>query len=327
MQPTAGASQRPSWTLLATIAGFAIVTVYCSYQSICMIEAATGAVVEHESLKQYREALAGVAEFPYRWRVLGIYLVRAGERATGASPHVVDVVLKTLLLFASSTILFVFSRQRVSEIGALCAVAFYQLTSAIGFSDHYRIYFTNDYVMIACWFAAVYCVSTERYRTAALVTFVGAWAKETMLLVPLLVALRRLHGHARNRDVALALIAFLVPTAVLRVLYPAPLAKWAWWETIFLNVPLLQLSRRTIAIAVQSNLKAFLLFNALWIVAARFLFKAAKGTLTRDLALTGVAYLVLIYPVVIIRELRHFLPLAIIVLPFSIAKLEGRPPG
>jgi hypothetical protein len=180
--------------------------------------------------------------------------------------------------------------------------------------------------MIACWFGAVYCISDERYRTAALLTFVGAWAKETMLLVPLLVALRRLHGRARNADVALALVAFLVPTIALRLLYQAPISKWAWWETIFLNVPLLQLSWRAFAIAVKSNLKAFLLFNALWVVAARSMFKAAKGTLTRDLALTGAAYLVLIYPVVFIRELRHFLPLAIIVLPAAIADLEGRPP-
>src|SRR6476620_2371057 len=146
MPSTAAASQRPSWTLLSTIAGFAIVTVYCTYQSSYMIEAATGAAVARESLKQYQEALAGVGEFPFQWRLLGLYLVRAGTRVTAVDPHVVDVVLKTVLLFASSTTLFLFCRRRgISEMGALCAVALYQLTTAIGFSDHFRIYFTNDY--------------------------------------------------------------------------------------------------------------------------------------------------------------------------------------
>ena len=42
----------------------------------------------------------------------------------------------------------------------------------------------------------------------------------------------------------------------------------------------------------------------------------------KDLALTGIVYLVLAYPVIYIRELRHFLPLAILVLPVAIAELE-----
>jgi len=318
--------RRPSWTVLATIAGFTIVTVYCTTLTVYMTEVASGAIVERESLKLYRQTLAGTAEFPFQWRVLGTYLVAAGERLTGASPHAVDVVLKTVLLFLSTTTLFMFARlQRLSEVGALCVAAFYLLATAVGFSDLYRIYFTNDYVMIACWFAAVYFVATDRLWGAVLMTFIGAWAKETMLLVPLLVALRRRHGRAGNAAVVVTLAAFVVPTAILRlVVYRAPVGKWAWWEMIFLNVPFMHLGRRVLGIAVRSNLKLFMLYNGLWSVAARSLVKAARGTLARDLALTGVVYLALAFTVVVVGELRHFLPLAIVVLPAAIGALERR---
>ena len=42
----------------------------------------------------------------------------------------------------------------------------------------------------------------------------------------------------------------------------------------------------------------------------------------KRLAATGIVYLLLAYPVIYIRELRHFLPLAIIVLPLAINALE-----
>jgi hypothetical protein len=47
----------------------------------------------------------------------------------------------------------------------------------------------------------------------------------------------------------------------------------------------------------------------------------------KDLALTGLVYLLLAYPVIVLRELRHFLPLAIVVLPLAIGELERRGAG
>ena len=41
-------------------------------------------------------------------------------------------------------------------------------------------------------------------------------------------------------------------------------------------------------------------------------------------AVTSVIYLLLAYPVIYIRELRHFLPLAIVVLPLAVRELERR---
>ena len=42
------------------------------------------------------------------------------------------------------------------------------------------------------------------------------------------------------------------------------------------------------------------------------------------IAATSVIYLLLAYPVIYIRELRHFLPLAIVVLPLAVRELERR---
>jgi hypothetical protein len=312
---------RLSWTVFLTIAGFSALAVYCTFVSIHTTDAATGSVAAIESLKLYRQALAGVREFPYQWRLLGIYLVHAGEVLTGLDPHVVDVVLKAALLCLSSAILFLFSRFYTTESGALCAVALYLLATVAGFTEPYAIYFTNDYAMIACWFGAVYLVRTERYAAAVALTFVGAWAKETLLLVPLLMGFRWIRTRGGLLGAVLAGIAFLVPTVVLREIYRTPIAKWAWWDMAFTNVPFLQTSFYAFGMTLKNNLKVALFFNVLWILAARRVIRTSEPFL-KDLSLTGIVYLVLAYPVIYIRELRHFLPLAILVLPVAIAELE-----
>jgi hypothetical protein len=59
----------------------------------------------------------------------------------------------------------------------------------------------------------------------------------------------------------------------------------------------------------------------LWVLAARQALRTADPFL-EDLALTGVVYLLLAYSVIYIRELRHFLPLAIVALQVAIAWTE-----
>src|SRR4029078_617269 len=63
MPPNDVAPSRTSWTILATIAGFAIVTVYCTYLTVYMTDVATGAIVEAESLNHYTERLARTSGF------------------------------------------------------------------------------------------------------------------------------------------------------------------------------------------------------------------------------------------------------------------------
>lgn len=314
---------RPSLSVAAAISGFSIIAVYCTYLSIYTIDVRTGLVATKESLKYYAQLLEGSRDYPFQWRLLGIYLVYAGETLTGLDPHTLDVAIKTALLVASSLLLFMFSRAYTSEVGALCAVAFYQLATIAGFSDQYAIFYTSDYALHVCWFGAVYLVRSERYAWAAVLTFVGAWAKETMVLVPVLVGLRVWRGRAPLSAVLLVTAAFAVPTVWLRLMYRAPLEKWAWWHQLFVNVPFLQSSVEAFAATVKNNVKVALLYNVFWILSFGVVLRTTD-TFLKDLGLTAVVYLVLVYPVIALRELRHFLPLAILVLPLAIAAIERR---
>jgi hypothetical protein len=123
--------------------------------------------------------------------------------------------------------------------------------------------------------------------------------------------------------VLLVATAFAVPTVVLRWIYPAPIGQWAWWEMLFANVPFVQSSLPALLTTLKDNAKVALFYNVLWIVAARVLVRTSD-TFARDLGITAVLYLVLAYPVIHLRELRHFLPLAILIVPVAIGELERR---
>jgi hypothetical protein len=313
-----------SLSTVLLIAAFSILVVYCTAWSLHTIDAGSGTVAANMSMSEYRDMLAGVAGFPYQWRMLGSYIVLLGERATGLPPHQVDLVVKTLCLIASTTMLFLFSRWYTSESGAYCVIGFYLLLTVAGFiGEQYRIYFTNDYVMVACWFAAVYCVRTDRYLTAGALTFVGAWAKETMLLVLVLLAFEAITSRRARVALVVTTIAFAVPQVVLRAIYPAPLVKWAWWDMVFANVPFLQRSMYEFSLTVKNNIKVALFYNVFWIWAARRVLTTADP-FARHLGATAIVYLILAYPVIYIRELRHFLPLAIVVLPMAVNAIEQR---
>ena len=114
-----------------------------------------------------------------------------------------------------------------------------------------------------------------------------------------------------------------MPTAILRIVYPAPLAKWAWWDMVFANVPFLQRSMYEFKLTIKNNFKVALFYNVFWVLAARRML-SGSDRFTRDLGITAVVYLILAYPVIYIRELRHFLPLAIVVLPLAINAIEQR---
>jgi hypothetical protein len=308
--------------VVALLAGFALLAIYPSYVLLHVRDLDTNVVYAQQSLKEYREALGGVRGMPYQWRLLGIYLVRGAELLTGRDPNSLDAAIKALLLWLSSTLLFQFARAYTTELGAVACAALFLVLDAAAFTDGYTIYFTNDYLMIALWFAAVFLVRERRYAAAAAVTAVGALAKETMLLVPILVGIEWLRRRATLGQVVLIGLAFAVPTAVMRALYPAPLAKWAWWDMLYRNVPFLQSSRAALLETMRYNLKVVLFYNAAWFLAARAVLRR-RDPFVADLALTLVIYLVLAYPVIYIRELRHFLPLAILILPMAVSELDG----
>lgn len=311
----------PAWIIAGLLAGFSILAVYVTYGSVHVMDLRTRTVYADESLQHYTQALNGERAFPYQWRLLGVYLVRAGERLSGASPHAVDVATKTVLLWVAAVLLLLFSRLYASPIGALCAVSMYFVLTVAGFTEGYSIYFTNDYAMLAAWFAAVLLVRQRQFAAAAAVTFIGAWAKETMMLVPILVGIEWLRGRVPFKAVVWIGVAFVIPTAVVRWIYPAPIERWAWWDMAYANVPFLQETTEELLLTLKNNVKVFLFFNVLWILAALGLKRSRDGFMT-SLALTSLIYILLAYPVIYIREPRHFLPLAILILPIAVRELE-----
>lgn len=319
--PASRPAALQAWMIAGFLAGFSILAVYVTYGSIRVMDTGTRTVYADESLEHYRQTLNGERAFPYQWRLLGVHLVRAGERLTGVDPHSVDVAVKTVLLWGTSALLLAFGRLYASPIGALCAVSTYFVLTMAGFTDGYSIYYTNDYVMLAAWFAAVLLVQQRRFAAAALVTFIGAWGKETMMLVPILVGLEWLRGRAPFTAVFWIGVAFVIPSAVVRWIYPAPIEKWAWWDMAYANVPFLQETTAELMLTIKNNVKVFLFFNVLWILAALGVKRSRDGFIT-SLALTSFIYVLLAYPVIYIRELRHFLPLAILILPIAVRELE-----
>jgi hypothetical protein len=315
---------RVPLAVVLSILAFSVITVYGTAMALYTTDVETGAPNATQSLNQYHWALAGQWGFPHQWRLLGTYLVRAGEKLTGAGPHAVDVVVKSVLLTISATELFAFSLAYVSGSGALCAVGLYLLLTFVGFAvEPYSIYFTNDYAMLACWFACAWLIREDRPFAAAALTFVGTWARETMLLVPMLLAFRWWRGKSTIGAVIVTGIAWLVPVMALRHIYPAPVAKWAWWKMAYVNVPFLQPDLPQFLMTLRYNVKVALFFNVFWILAARRVWTSSDGFL-KDLGAACVVYLLIAYPVIFIRELRHFLPLAIVVLPAAIQELETR---
>jgi hypothetical protein len=307
--------------LALALACFSVLTVYTQYVFLNTTDNVTHRGFRELSLEQYHDTLDGRRPFPYQWRVAGPWIVRAGERLTGIDPHAIDVVVKIGALSLSALLLMLFSARWTTSVGTLLATAMYfALSAAASSSEGYSIYCTNDFLMIAGWFACVWLIATRRYAAAAVVVFVTAWAKETVVLAPILVAFEWRDGKARSADVLLVVVAFLVPMIVLRSYYPAPLRYWAWWGNITLNVPFLRDAAAT-RLAIRDNLKLLLMYNVLWGLAVATVVRA-RDRLLHNLALVGVIYLGLAYVVVVIRELRHFLPLAIVILPLATVEIE-----
>jgi hypothetical protein len=313
--------------LVAGVLSFSVLTVYTQYVFLHTTDHVTNRPFRDLSLDQYHEILDGRRPFPYQWRVAGPRLVRTGALLTGRDPHHVDVVLKVTALMISALLLLRFTARWTTRLGSVAAVALYFVLTAAAYApEGYSIYYTNDYLAVMGWYAAVCLAAERRFGWLAAVVFATAWAKETIVLAPVLVTLAWWRGRATRGEWLLCAIAFLIPTAFLRLYYPARLAYWAWWGNVTLNIPFLRPQPRFVLAAMRDNLKLLISFNVLWILAYQT-FKRTSHRDLRDLVYVGVLYLGLMYNVVMIRELRHFLPLAIIILPLSVMALEeGSPP-
>ncbi len=308
--------------VIAGVICFSLLTVYTQYVFLNTTDHVTGRPFRDLSLEDYHDTLAGRRTFPYQWRVAGAWIVRAGETITGADPHAIDVVVKVTSLAGSALLLLAFTARYASPTATLLAGALYfALTAAAHASQGYSIYYTNDFLLVLGWFAAVFFASRGRYVWVALAALLTAWAKETIVLVPILAALAWWQRRTTMLAVILCAAGVLVPTAILRTTYQAPLNDWAWWGAVSRNVPFLRPEREYVLLALRENAKVLLMFNVLWVLAYRGALRTNEWFL-RTLGVVGVVYLVLAYVVVYIRELRHFLPLAIIVIPLAAVEID-----
>ena len=309
------------WLLVALLL-FSGWSVYTRYFDLNSFDLVTNMPFRELSMQQYNDTLAGTRTFPYQWRVLGFWVAWAGASITGLDPHAIDVGVKTLSLAGAAALLYLFARTIVTELGAiLCAVIYLFVTAAAFSSEGYAIYFTNDYLAVLSWFAGALAIRRRAWALAAIAAFAGAWAKETPLLIVLLVFFEAVRQRAPWSAVIACAIAFAIPNIVLRTLYPAPLVQWAWWDTFMLNVPFLIWDRAAIVKSLRDNAKVILFLNVMWwwsLLAWRRL----RDPFLTSMALTLACYIVLAWMVVYIRELRHMLPFTIFVIPMAVAELE-----
>lgn len=316
--------------LIAALFLFSGWSVYTRYVDLHAFDLVTRMPFADLSMQQYNETLAGTRTFPYQWRVLAFWMVRAGTAIAPVDPHLIDVTIKTLALAASTALLYVFANTLITPIGAVLAAVIYLFVTAAAFaSEGYAIYFTNDYLAILSWFAGVVALRKRLWWAAIFAAFAGAWAKETAMLIVFLAGFEALRKRSPWWVAIACGIAFAIPTLTLRTIYPAPISQWAWWDTFKLNVPFIVWDPMVIAKSLRDNLKVLLFLNVMWLWALRGLARRSfsEGGRTADpfvvsLGLTLACYVVLAWMVVYIRELRHMLPFTILVIPLAVAELE-----
>ena len=288
-------------------------TVYTQYVVLPMTDHVTSRTFRDQSIEQYEQILNGTRPFPYQWRVAGPHLVKWLSTASGRDPHLVDVGVKVTALAVSAWFLVQFAARWLSPIGLVATAALYFLMTAAGYSSEgYSIYYTNDFLMVMGWNAALALMVAGQWPAAAAVIFLTAWAKETVFLLALLAVVAWWRGRATPVQAVLCVLAFAIPTVLLRTIYPAPFGEWAWWHNLGLNLS-----------SPGDVLKLAVFFNV-WGVLALQTWRRTSDRFLRDLGLLALLYVALMFVVIDLRELRHFMPLLIIVLPAAIAELERR---
>lgn len=315
---------RTKLALIAALLLFSGWSVYTRYVDLHAFDLVTRMPFADLSMQQYHDTLAGTRAFPYQWRVLAFWMVRAGTAIVPVDPHVIDIAIKTLALTGSTALLYVFATTVISPLGAVLAAATYLFVTAAAFaSEGYAIYFTNDYLAVLSFFAGVVAIRQRVWWVAIFAAFAGAWAKETSMLIVFLAGFEALRKRGPWWVAFACGIAFAIPTLTLRTIYPAPLAQWAWWDTFKMNIPFLVWDPVVITKSIRDNIKVLLFLNVMWFGAWRAWRRTADAFVV-SLGLTLACYFVLAWMVVYIRELRHILPFTILVIPLAVAELEVR---
>lgn len=317
-------NRQTRFVLIAGLFMFSGWSVYTRYVDLHAFDLVTNMPFHDLSMQQYNDTLAGTRKFPYQWRVAGFWVARAGTMIVPVDPHAIDVVVKTVSLAASTALLYSFATTIVTPMGAILSAVTYLFVTAAAFaSEGYAIYFTNDYLAILSFFAGVVALRKGQWWWAAVAAFFGAWAKETAMLIAFVAGFEALRKRGPWSAVIACALAFAIPTAILRTIYPAPFAQWAWWDTFRLNVPFIVWDPAIIAKALRDNAKVLLFFNVtLWLAWRGW--RKVHDSFVVSLALALGCYVILAWMVVYIRELRHMLPFTILVIPLAVAELESR---
>jgi hypothetical protein len=309
--------------IYGTFLCFSIFAVYCNYVFVYTASVTEEWVGEYRSLaiRDHHAILDGTMPPPYRWRLLGNHLINALEHFIPVSPIFIDQALRVAFLFGSCFYLFRFSSLYTSPIAAFCVVQMYIFLVVVGESYGYFIYNLNDIIF---FFALHYCVLNLRlqhlYRAIGCI-FVATFAREATLVMVFLMGFLCYSKKNLWLPLSLGLFAFLIPYGLVRWLYPAPLSSLAFWWQLFNNVPFLQGDMGKSILAIQFNIKVFLFMNAFWILAVKYLLRREDAFMA-SLSYAMVLYVLIIYWVGFIRELRLFVPLAVLVLPAGMSELE-----
>jgi hypothetical protein len=317
------ASRRAAIGLTAALLISSYWAVYTRYVDLRAFDPVQNQTYRELSVQQYRETLAGRMSFPAQWRLLGFWLVRGIERSAGVDPHIADATVKTVTLAATAAVLCAFARALVSPLAAIFTSVLYLFINAVAYApEGYAIYHTNDYLLVLGWFTSAYALREGRWPLAAAAIFATAWAKESIGLAVLLAALEAWRGRLSWAAAVACALAFAVPTMILRTAYAAPITEWAWWtENLGKNLPFYSLAPGAVATAVRNDVKVLLFFQVAGLVAAWAWWRSNDG-FVRSLGGVLLVYLAAGWATFMFRELRHFLPTMILVLPLAVAELE-----
>ena len=295
-------------------------SVYTRYVDLHAFDLVTNMPFRDLSMSQYNDTLAGVRTFPYQWRVLGLldgprrHDDRAGRsapdrrgdqdararRVGGAALYVLDDARQRAGRGARDGDLSVRDRGRV-RLRRL--------------RDLFHQRLPRDPLVVCRRRRAA---RRGQWWLAALAAFAGAWAKETAMLIAFLAGFEALRKRGPWSAAIACGIAFAIPTLILRTIYPAPLAQWAWWDTFKLNVPFIvwDAAGDREGAARQPEGAAVPQRDAGSGPGARG--GAPQDSFVVSLGLTLACYVVLAWMVVYIRELRHMLPFTILVIPLAV---------
>jgi hypothetical protein len=315
---------RPAFAALLTASLIASCWgVYTRYVDLRAYDPVLGAAYRDLSLAQHRQTLQGTMSYPAQWRLLAFWLVDAGERVARLDPHVIDVTLKSATLAGTLLVMFRFAATRMTPLAAILAAALFLLGHMVAFaSEAYAIYHTNDYIVVFGWAVALHALDRRRWALAAGAVFVAAWAKETIVLAVVLALLEAVRGRLPWRVAVGCVIAFAVPTFVLRTMYPAPISEWAWWTAnLEKNLPFYSTAPGALRTAVQNDLKVLLFLNVGWMLFARACWQT-RDRFVQSAALVLAAYVIAGPALYMFRELRHFLFVLVLVAPLVAAELE-----